>query len=311
MNPKGLLGAAGGAVLAIGLASAGPAGAAAGETASIQDGTLVVSGGSGRDVIVLRSVVSITVIEVDFGDDGVADATFDRTAVERIEVSGGSQDDVIRVEPSVGAFNNGAIHLDGGSGADVIDGNLGLDTSDMGTGSDIFRWDPGDGSDTVDGGTGRDTMDFNGAGAPEAMALQADGERALFTRDLGNIRMDMDGVERLDLDTLGGQDVVTVGDMTGTDFRQADVNLLGSGSADANASTVVVNGTAGADDVEVDTDGDAVVVDGLRVTTTITNSEAARDKLLVNTLDGNDAVGIGGNVANLIQVIVDLGPGES
>ena len=76
------------------------------------------------------------------------------------------------------------------------------------------------------------------------MSLSANGERSLFLRDVANIRMDMDDVERLDLTALGGIDTVTVDDMSGTDFRQADVDLSGpAGGGDGEADIVTVNGT--------------------------------------------------------------------
>ena len=58
------------------------------------------------------------------------------------------------------------------------------------------------------------------------MSLSPEGGRAIFLRDVANIRMDMDNVERLDLTALGSNDDVTVDDMSGTDFRQADVTSV-------------------------------------------------------------------------------------
>ena len=98
----------------------------------------------------------------------------------------------------------------GGSGDDFADGNRGNDTGVMGSGNDIFRWDPGDGSDVVEGDSGTDTLDFNGAGANEVMSLSPNGGRSLFLREPANIRMDMDNVERLDLTALGGVDTMRV-----------------------------------------------------------------------------------------------------
>ena len=69
------------------------------------------------------------------------------------------------------------------------------------------------------------------------MRLSPNGQRSLFLRDAGTIRMDMDGVERLDLTTLGGVDTVIVEDMTGTDFRQADVDLQGPAGGGDGAPT--------------------------------------------------------------------------
>ena len=38
-----------------------------------------------------------------------------------------------------------------------------------------------------------------------------------FARDVGNITMDLDGVERIQLNALGGADNITVNDLTGTE----------------------------------------------------------------------------------------------
>ena len=66
---------------------------------------------------------------------------------------------------------------------------------------------------------GWDTLDFNGADGDEQMSLTPNGSRSLFLRTQGNIRMDMDGVEKLDLTALAGVDTITLDDMSGTDFR--------------------------------------------------------------------------------------------
>ena len=155
----------------------------------------------------------------------------------------GSGNDQFRVDQVNGAFTDEALTIDGGNGhdtldggdgvelfiggngRDAVDGNRGNDTALLGNGRDSFRWDPGDGSDIVEGENGTDTLDFNGAGVDEIMSLSPNGERSLFLRNVANIRMDMNGVERLDLTALGGADTITVDDMSGTDFRRADVDL--------------------------------------------------------------------------------------
>src|SRR4029078_11228359 len=97
-----------------------------------------------------------------------------------------------------------------------------------GNGHDTFVWDPGDGSDNVEGQKGTDTMLFNGANIAEQVALTASGNRLRFHRDIANITMDTDGVERVDFNALGGADVVTVDDPHGTDVKELNVDLDGS-----------------------------------------------------------------------------------
>ena len=238
------------------------------------DKTLTVDGGPGDDTITGGS-----------GNDVLLGGAGNDT------ISGGSGDDLIF----------------GGSGNDTVAGNKGTDTAFLGNGQDTFRWDPGDGNDTVDGGAGNDALIFNGASGNEKVSLSADGAHAVLTRDVANIRMDLNHVEGLDLAMLGGADAFTVNDLSGTDLRRADVDLGGN---DGAADTVTVNGSATADRVHVGAAGAQVDITGLDPTVHIAGSEAALDRLQVNTLDGNDKVDVGGGVFGLIGVGVDLGPGQ-
>jgi hypothetical protein len=311
---------------AVAVALATPASASQSPSAYVSYDTLTVTGTNAADVLALRLAAGEpNTLQVDFGDDGVAEFSFDRTTFSKIEVSLRGGNDQYRVDQVNGAFVDEAITIDGGNGndtmnggdgaevfyggngADTVDGNKGADTGYMGNGPDTFRWDPGDGSDIVEGENGTDTLDFNGASGVENMALSANGTRSLFTRDAGNIRMDMNDVERLDLTALGGVDTVTVSDMSGTGFRQADIDLSGpAGGGDASADVVTVNGTANADRVRVNTDGAQVDVKGLATQVHVIGSETA-DQLKINTLDGKDVVKVDGSVFGLISPSVDLG----
>jgi hypothetical protein len=310
-------------------AAAGPAAAAPSYSASVETDTLTVTGTNQSDRIALRLRAGAPdTLEVDFGDDGAAEFTFDRSAFSRIEVVSGNGNDEFRVDQVNGAFADEALTVDGGKGDDIlnggdaselfigrggndsVDGNRGNDTAQLGSGDDSFRWDPGDGSDVVEGQAGTDRLDFNGAGGNENMSLLPNGSRSLFLRDAGNIRMDLNKVERLELTALGGIDTFTVDDMTGTHFRQADVDLSApTGGADGAADVVIVNGSRRPDDLHVSADGARVAVEGLANTVRIIGSETT-DLLQVNTLEGNDDVNVDEAVFSLIDVAVDPGTGQ-
>src|SRR4029079_18418133 len=99
--------------------------------------------------------------------------------------------------------SQGVDFLFGGDGNDVITGGRGNDAALMGAGDDVFVWNPGDGSDTVEGQDGTDTLQFNGANVAEKIDLSANGERLRLTRDVGNVVMDTNDVERVNVVALG------------------------------------------------------------------------------------------------------------
>ena len=141
-------------------------------------------------------------------------------------------------------------------------------------GNDTFVWDPGDGSDIVEGQDGIDTMVFNGAEhRREHRHLRQRHRASGFTRDVGNITMDLNGVEQINFNALGGADTVTVNDLTGTDVTQVKLEPgvpSAAAGATARPTAVIVNGTAGDDNIVVGSDvGGGVKVGGLAATVNI------------------------------------------
>src|SRR5262249_47470401 len=151
----------------------------------------------------------------------------------------------------------------GGEGDDLVDGNQGDDTGLLGAGDDTFQWDPGDNNDVVEGQDGTDTMLFNGSNADEIFRASANGQRVRFVRNVGNITMDLNDVEAIDLNTLGGTDRLVVDDLSGTDMTDIDTDLDGSGGGDdGQPDNVVVNATDGDDVATVTGAGPNVQVRG-------------------------------------------------
>ena len=299
-----------------------------GVKASLNYGTLMVEGTKGSDKIALRlKAGDSSVLEVDARDDGSAEFSFPRVDVMRIVVDGGAGNDAIRIDESNGVFEdtipttlaggNGSDTLAGGSGAetllggpgnDSIDGNRGADTGLLGPGNDTFIWDPGDGSDKVEGQRGMDTMVFNGANAAEQVDVSANGSRLRFFRNPGNVTMDTAGVERVDFNALGGADAVNVSDLKATDVRQLNIDLaatLGGAAGDGQPDRVIVAGTAGNDRIDVSGDPETVKVTGLAAAIRILHSEAALDRVDVNTLGGLDSVDSARLAAGAIQLFVN------
>jgi len=207
--------------------------------------------------------------------------------------------------------SHGADRLLGGDGNDFVDGNQGNDVALLGAGDDVFQWDPGDGSDTVEGEAGTDTLLFNCANINEKIDISANGERALFTRDIANIVMDLNGVEQIQLNALGGADTITVNDLTGTDVKQVAIDLsAGSGQGDGAPDSVVVNGTAGVDHISIASSGASVVVNGLAAKVTIKGAEGANDTLTVDGLAGNDTINASALNPGQINLTINGGAGN-
>ena len=296
-------------------------------TTTVTDGTLLITGSQRADKIALRlSALDPNQLQVDVGDNGSADATFDVATLRAIDVEAGNGNDTVRIDQVNGVFTTRlATRIDGGNGDDtliggsgnetfvggrgndVVDGNGGADTAFLGKGDDTFVWDPGDGSDVVEGGSGSDKLVFNGSGGNEIMAATADGGRVEFTRNLGNIDMDLNDVETIDVKALGGADAITVNDVTGTDLARVDVDLaaaLGGAVGAGQADTVTVTGTKGNDSIAADAIGGAAEVTGLAASVRISHSDPAIDRLVIDGVAGTDDVSVDPALAALILVSV-------
>jgi Ca2+-binding RTX toxin-like protein len=298
----------------------------------LKHGLLTIEGTEASDKIALRlQAGQAGLLQVDVGDDGSADFSFARSRIAKIAVDGRAGDDLVRIDESNGVFTDsvpttidggdgndtiaggkGSETLRGGAGNDSIDGNGGNDLALLGAGDDTFVWDPGDGSDTIEGQDGTDTMVFNGANVDERVALSANGNRLEFLRDPGNVTMDTAGVERIDFNALGGADVVTVDDLSGTGVSDVNLDLagaLGGASGDGETDSVVVDGANGDDAINVSGDASAVAVSGLRALVAIQHQEP-NDGLAVDGLGGNDAISAAALAAQAITLTLDGGAGD-
>ncbi len=294
---------------------------------SAQLNTLAVLGdGSNNSITVGRNTAGDLLI-----NDGAVRILGGRATVNsasRVVVLGFGGNDTLKIDNTNGAMPTASLFggdgndtllggsaidsLFGDAGNDFIDGNGGNDVVQMGAGDDIFQWDPGDGSDRVEGGAGRDRMIFNGSGGNENFTLSANGNRLRLFRDLGNITMDTDDIEGIDLNALGGTDTITLNDLTATDVREFNLNLadlLNGNAADSAIDTLIVNGTANADRIDVLAANGGYQVTGLAALVNVKGSSAI-DNLTINGLAGDDQIAASNLPANLTQLILDGGAGN-
>jgi Ca2+-binding RTX toxin-like protein len=279
--------------------------------------SVVVNGTAAADSIVVAgsasriSISGLPAVVQLAGSDGTLDGlTINSLAgADRIDASG-LQAGAISLTLNGGDDDDLLI---GSPGADLINGGRGNDAALMGAGDDTFVWNPGDGSDIVEGQAGFDTMLFNGANINERIDISANGSRVRFTRDVANITMDLNGVEGINFNARGGADTITVGDLSGTDVTQVNLDLSGtpgSGIGDGAADTVVVNGTNTADVITAVGDASGVSVLGLAARVNITGSESANDRLAINALGGDDVIEATGLAAGAIGLTEDGGAGD-
>ena len=223
-----------------------------------------------------------------------------------LTVNGGAGNDTI-----TGGDGNDV--LIGGDGNDTLIGGRGNDRLIGGAGNDTFVWNPGDGSDVVEGQGGVDTLQFNGANIDERFDLSANGTRLRLFRDIGNVTMDVHGVEQVNVAARGGADTITVHNLSGTGVTDVNIDLAGtpgSGVGDGQADTVIVNGTSGNDAIAVSGDAGNADVLGLAASVHITGAEAANDRLIVNALAGADVVDATGLSATAIGLVENGGDGH-
>jgi Ca2+-binding RTX toxin-like protein len=221
---------------------------------------LFITGTSGADEITLLPSAT-GVLEVDIDGDGISDLSFDRSTFTAVDIQGRGGDDRVA---NRGQFPDEVITIDGGGGHDTLTGGLGNQTLIGGTGNDRFAWNPGDDNDVVEGEAGADVLDFNGSNAAETIDVSANGSRVRLLRNIANVNTDLGGVERIELDALGGSDTIVAGDTTGTELDTFAVNLAAFGGAgDAAGDAVIANGTDGADAVRISRSGAQARVTGL------------------------------------------------
>jgi Ca2+-binding RTX toxin-like protein len=239
------------------------------------------------------------------GDDTFA-ATGNLAALIAITVDGGAGNDRL-------LGGNGIDQLLGGPGNDFVDGNQGNDIALLGSENDTFQWDPGDGSDVVEGQDGSDSLIFNGSNINENFDASPNGGRVRFTRNVGSITMDLNDVESLVVNALGGADTFTVNDLSGTDLINITTDLAlpaGSGTGDGAADNLIVNATSGDDVVVIAGSGSNLQVVGLAMSLSVIGAEPANDRVTVNTLAGDDVVDASGVAAGSARLTLNGGAND-
>ena len=140
-------------------------------------------------------------------------------------------------------------------------------------------------------------MVFNGSNAAENIDIAPNGGRVRFFRDIAAVTMDLNDVEVVDFNALGGADTVVVDDLSGTDVTDVDTDLAGAN--DGQPDNVIANGTNGDDVAVVAGAAGSAQAFGLAATVSVSGATAGSDRLTVSTLAGDDVVDASGLAADL------------
>jgi hypothetical protein len=226
--------------------------------------------GDDQDNVIVVSRDAAGTIFVNGGSVPILNGPATTQTTANFHIIGGAGADQISLDetngllPLAGIFGgDGNDTLTGGSGEDFIDGGTGNDDVFLGGGDDAFQWNPGDGSDRIEAGTGHDMLVFNGSDLAETFTASAEAGHIHLTRDVGNVSMDLHGLEQLELNVFGGADMVNFNDLSTTGLLEVDLDLSAATlAADGLADFVVINGSDRPEEIPVVGTAAGVLVNG-------------------------------------------------
>lgn len=218
-----------------------------------------INGQGGDDSLTIGDLTGSAVQSVVFSGGDGNDTLDARESSTAIEAFGGDGDDLLLGGAAVDTFFAGA-------GDDIVVGQRGDDIAYLEDGDDRFIWNNGDGSDFINGGAGFDVTQVNGAdGAGDEFDLREVDGQAIFNRlNLGLFTLTNEEIEQFEINGQGGDDSLTVGDLTGSDV-QAVIFSGGDGhdflDASGTLTPITADGGAG-DDILIGGAGDDILIGG-------------------------------------------------
>ncbi|QYO64903.1 calcium-binding protein [Leptolyngbya sp. 7M] len=220
----------------------------------------------------------------------------------QFNVDGGAGNDTI-------LGGNGVDRLLGGDGNDFVDGQRGNDVAVLGAGNDVFQWDTGDSNDVVEGQANFDTLQFTGTNVSEQINIAANGGRAIFSRDVDAVTIDLNDVEQINFAALLGTDIITVNNLSGADVTEVNIDLAGpDGRGDRQSDTVIAQGTSGTDVINLVNTANSIFIIGLPSVITITNADT--DRLTINSGAGDDTIDANSLISTTMTVTYNGGSGN-
>lgn len=203
----------------------------------------------------------------------------DLGAGDRVSINAGDGDDNLDLA-RVGAAGP-SLTVDAGAGNDTLRGANAVLFG--GAGDDSFIWSR-DGNDTMDGGAGQDTQTLTTSAAADQISLA--GANGHILEQVAGARLDVTGVELINLFPQGGADAIRLGDLSGTDLRGMNIDLSGAnGAPDGAADSVLFTGSSNYARVDI-TD----LTDGVTLDVGLTQKNGAIVMALIKGFDAVDTV---------------------
>ena len=203
----------------------------------------------------------------------------------------------------------GADTIFGGDGKDTVAGGSGQDLVYLGAGDDLFQWVAGDGADKINGGAGFDTAALTMSVAGETIGISATGSGARIAGD-GRAAIEVQDVERINLQMLDGADKLVINDLTGSLVQEVTINLAGAaGGGDGAVDSITVKGTGGDDFIDLLGQPGQFFVLGTPAFVTVQNAEAI-DTFTISGGAGDDRISAGSISAGAGKFTLDGGAGD-
>ncbi|QEL17268.1 calcium-binding protein [Limnoglobus roseus] len=232
-------------------------------------------------------------------------------APDAVLIGGAGNDSIV---PLIGGFVGGVpgnaivgnVTQYGGAGDDTLVSGFGNDTMLGEGGNDTLIWNPGTLVDHFDGGAGSDTGVIIGNDTPingsndDTFVLGKDSANpgdVLFQRtNLIPFTVTMTGVETISLRPQGGNDRVTINDLSGTAVR----NVIVDGGAGDDVLDASLQMSASVKVTLLGNDGNDTLTGGAGKDTL--DGGAGNDRLISSKADGKSDILIGGAGADVFVV---------
>ena len=200
-------------------------------------------------------------------------------------------------------------------GNDIVEGDLGNDTAFLGAGDDRFIWIQETAATWSRVSKASIRSSLTAPTSPRTSnfgyrRFSGSGERARFFRDVANITMDLDRVERIEFKALGGADQIVVNDLSRTDVREVALDLAGAlGGGDGAIDRITLKGAGTGKLIVIQGAGTSLNVAGLHAAVSVANAEAT-DTLLIAAGGGDDTVNANNLAAGIVELTIDAGRGN-